>query len=132
MVLRLVNLVVACWALHISPSLCLAGVLTHPCGSLGKSAGVTACHGEKDHARTDSRSGTCTHEENCNSDPCQESPVVKDGGDQTFGVATFLPALPGVSLPEISLARVETHSYSDASPNLPRLSLHQSDLPLLI
>jgi len=131
MVLRVLNLVVACWALQISPSLCLAGLLTHPCNpNEDRTCATSSSHSERNHDQPDS--GSCSHEDECNADPCQDSPVVKDGGDHPLGDATSLAALPGFTAPSISLARHEIHTCSNGPPNRPRLPLHQSDLPLLL
>jgi len=130
MVLRVLNLVVACWALQISPALCLAGVLTHPCNPNEDRTCATSCHSKPD--RDLPVSGSCSHEDNCNADPCQDSPVVKDGGDHSLGDATSLAALPGFTAPGISLARHDIQTNSNGPPNRPRLPLHQSDLPLLL
>lgn len=132
MVLRVLNLVVACWALQISPSLCLAGVLTHPCNPIIDSTCATNVHEDLHHDQPNSDPGSCSHEDNCNADPCQDGPVVKDEADQTLGVESSVPALPGSDAPGISLSQLEPHSSSDGPPNRPRLPLHQSDLPLLI
>lgn len=132
MVLRVLNLAVACWALHISPSLCLAGVLTHPCTPTTSGTIATTCYGDQDHDQPNSDPGSCSHEDNCNSDPCHEGPIVKEGGDQTLAVAPLLPVLPGFNTTGVSLAPLAPWHNSDGPPNRPQLPLHQSDLPLLI
>lgn len=132
MVSRAFILAVACWALQISPALCLAGVLSHPCDARIENESAPPSFSASDHDHTESESGTCTHETNCGSDPCQDGPVVKDGSNRALGIVTAQVALPAINSPKTLRVQLESRADLRGSSNRPHLSFHQSDLPLLI
>ena len=108
---RVSSLVLAFWATAIGPSLCLAGVLTHPC---------------EPHASQD-----CSHESACAEDPCGQVVKAQDDSAQTspqLKVSPFPPAL----LVESGLP-AESHRVAEIDPpRKPQLPFPNSDIPLRV
>ena len=132
MVIRIINLAVACWALQLSSMLCLSGVLTHPCDGHREDSGSVACcsHDQSDHQRPEP--GSCPHEDGCRADPCQDGPVVKEGSDFGVDFIALACAAPG-SIPTVgSNVEGSAEALFEAPPSRPMMPLHESDLPLQI
>ena len=125
MIYRSTILVVAFWGLIGAPSLCMAGAITHACGS----------HKEPySHNDEDPDEASCPHEEHCASDPCQQfvasKPVVARHGHGPIPVADGTTAVPS---PDCNLLSQGTfRCLVPSHARLPRLPRHRSDLPLLI
>ena len=130
MVYRMTNLVIACWALQVSPALCLAGVLSHACDPQVEGAGVAHCIDEGNHEQPEP--GSCSHEDNCNTDPCQDGRVIKDGGTPFSWDGMVLSALPGFLTCVVAQGTHVARVCSEVPAHRPRLPLNPSDLPLLL
>ncbi len=138
---KLFNLAIAFWALQISPALCLAGVLSHPCGP-NEDAGLHPCesagahddHAESRFAAIDSGpvSGSCSHEDDCSADPCQDVPVLQDAGSSVPARCVYTPVLFGaIGIDSTSTLRGTYPHISDPPDDLP-LPRHPSDLPRIV
>jgi hypothetical protein len=81
---RFLPLLVALWAVVVSPTLCVGGWLNHPCAH--KEPENHSCE-ESDGAvgpPSESHKHDCTHEDNCLADPC--SPLVRPHDDHSYVV----------------------------------------------
>ena len=108
-------LAVALWAIVAAPALCAAGVLAHMC----------ECE----------ESAVCDHESGCETDPCSDLVVLRDGSQDGLQEADGSSAPAQLPVP----ARLEPHSPASrtahsTSPGFPPAPgvPHASDLPLLI
>ena len=135
MIYRSTILVVAFWGLIGAPSLCMAGAITHACGSHNE----RYSHGDKGsdgtpHYSDEGSSSSCSHEEHCASDPCQQfvasKPDAARHGHCPLPVADGTAAAPSPACN--SLSQVTFRCLVANHTRLPRLPRHRSDLPLLI
>jgi hypothetical protein len=112
------------WSLAIMPSLCIGGLIAHPCGA--------RC--TPSHSSDVEQKGSCDHEANCEADPCSIASVRSDEFD-----ADWLAAIDHAPL---SMTESAGHHEADHQlPALPRPDLRlrgdnlpfpQADIPLLI
>ncbi len=94
------------------PSLCVAGVLTHPCGGTESTGSEPDCGNE--HG---TESG---HEPNCAADPCRNPVPKPEGKDNGLAASVqHLTTLGGL-----------VPNYAAPAVALPRLSCQASSLPL--
>ncbi len=120
--LRIAAIFMITWGLIITPALCVAGVLHHPCDPVSTS----------DHEHDD----PCPHESTCPQDPCGVVSVIvratqyRDPGS----MAEFLGApAPAVAISACRESDVDTSVLpSLRSPPSGRLPFPDSDIPLLI
>ena len=107
--MRLVALLIICWALVGQPSLCVGGVILHAC---------------------DCAEVECTHEEQCDDDPCVESVFPRPEQRSELTPDSDLAVLPPV---QVTLSALPHLAWRGAPipwvRNIPRPS---SDLPLLL
>lgn len=122
---RLWTITIASWALVGLPSLCTAGVLTHPCEPEESHHPVRHSHDENE--------GGCHHESDCAQDPCSELTVRIDRDDSqsvlcnsVLLASEFLPP-SDCTEHDILFCRVRIVIL-----RLPHLPCHESVLPLLI
>lgn len=110
--LRVLITTMALWALSLSPGLCLAGALEHPC---------TSCPEE----------AFCAHEEACVDDPCSD---VLLRPDASLGANDEPAAVAHVATPLVGSDRGERQMSRRNAPALPveNLPRPESDLPLII
>lgn len=108
---RASTLLLAFWATAIAPSLCLAGVLTHPC---------------EPHASQD-----CRHEPACVEDPCGQ--ILKIQHDpRTDSPQLVISDIPRGFLVESDLP-LESHRTDEVEPpRKPHLPFPSSDIPLRV
>ncbi len=90
---RLWTLTIAAWALVGLPTLCTAGVLTHPCEPEESHQPVQHTHDENE--------GGCHHESDCAQDPC-EIAVTRPSDGYDAAAAPFSVAVP-ITIPIILL-----------------------------
>ena len=126
----ILTIAVAAWALVGLPSLCTAGVLTHPC------APESAVHPDQEHGHDhDENPGEsqCQHESDCAQDPCSELTIRNDSDELPIPTDELHPcadAVPVVNVPGISPNDFASR-YRDMLP-IPDLACAESALPLLI
>ena len=119
---RTVSILLVVWSLTATRSLCIAGVLHHPCH-----------HGpEADHQHED----PCSHEQSCSQDRCSMVAVARR--DRPVGDSDSKPIHPGQAVPVfIALVWAESQTLQPSADHL-RLALLRplpfpsSDIPLLI
>lgn len=125
------NLLIAVWSLHVAPGLCLAGVLAHPCEAAADDPRAPAAVCCATPAEEADDPGSCSHEDDCPEDPCQQTIVLKGGGPRV-ALESNLP-LPAFAAPTLADRDFPTARPKDVPHDEgPRLPLHHSDLPLLI
>lgn len=90
MVRRISSVILALWALQASPALCIAGAFFHPCNDHPQ-------HTDEDHGdfenhdhSADGSYGSCSHENDCPTDPCQGAEAIKLGSMRTIDHASLL------------------------------------------
>ncbi|HNO77510.1 MAG TPA: hypothetical protein PKN33_05560 [Phycisphaerae bacterium] len=133
---KLLNLILACWALQISPALCLAGVISHPCDP---AANDTCQHEnqtsdrslESDHPANEP-DGSCSHEDDCSADPCQQ--VAATNNARVDSPHEQIPVLVAIGSETCAIDSTLPSTLIHTAPSPHRLCLpaHASDLPLLI
>lgn len=128
---RLLNLAAAIWVLHIAPTLCLAGVLTHPCVPAAERVCESTHCDEADHVAESSKAGSCSHESNCDFDPCQ-TPVIRAGGEMTVVELGPLVCTMIVRADDAPMQAQALLVQPSDPPDIPALPLFASALPLLI
>lgn len=131
-------LIAACWIVPAVPTLCMGGVLLHPCA-----AEILCCDVERGCEKpigcADEREGACRHEGDCDNDPCRMFVAtgdlgVRGGGRQLICIPIEIEAL----CPSLE-AEQGLHPAGDPPKSAvwmsfapPPLPCHESDLPLLI
>jgi hypothetical protein len=124
---RKLAILLVAWSLCVAPSLCVAGVLEHPC----EDGAASDCeHGTTTHCED---KGTCPHAESCPHDPCSAL-VVTTGVAQLRGPERAPHEAQAAESPEAASA-----SSTGRSPlrhlrpiRLKTLPFPSSDIPLLL
>ncbi len=100
--------------LLLLPALCLAGSVEHPCADCP-------------------RGDLCSHEETCAVDPCGQSLLLPAAASGELRVSPAPIAFcPAAVLLEAAAPSDLFDMAREADGDMPKLSTHQSDLPLLI
>jgi len=105
---RIACILLTLWALFVMPSLCLAGILQHPCESEASS--------HHDHSSPDDHDSGCGHEDDCSDDPCSRMTVRAERSQNDF-----------LSLMSFELA-LTAYGSSDSKPILEKIG-HAASLP---
>ena len=125
-------ILVVAWSLSGLPTLCVGGVLAHPCADHEEHCDE---RGPGDHSHEESGCShrhECQHESDCGSDPCAGTVARFERSDDCGPLLTLQP----LALPDLLTEAPPTTPVARAAHNAPardfRLRIHLSDLPLLI
>ena len=127
-------IITAFW-LTLTPTLCAAGILTHPCKC---SAGVSECGAccESEEASCNCVDETCSHD-GCENDPCQVGLAAKSEGNKKLELSV-------APLQEVAFATLRAfeefairkagppHEFFGRPGSKKNLPYHLSDTPLLV
>mgnify|MGYP001163268372 CR=1 FL=1 len=122
--MRVFRLSLILWSLALMPSLCVGGVIGHPCSTSSAPS----------HPAGSEQDGSCDHETGCEADPC--SVVVVRGDEFDAGQLTAVDLVP-LTLVECpcdleSDNQISRPLRSDLRLHLYNLPFPQADIPLLI
>ncbi len=119
--------------MQVSPALCVAGVLSHPCEP-DESAPCSDFDHDSEHPESSSHpeSGSCSHEGDCDSDPCQQLTVTKEARTQDSELANLSLPLSILAASVANVAALGVDQLVASAPPLLSLPVYESDLPLLI
>lgn len=130
MIFRLLHIAVPCWVFLVSPTLCLTGVLAHPCKPDSTENASFSCHADQHSTHSKPTSGNCSHETQCEDDPCNDDLVIREAHE----LKTSTDLLPHFLASRATDDGIAAAVFVSEREPLREsgLPFHQSDLPLLI